>query len=69
MLRKVSNMSPNRPRNGKGTPIILHFVVTALVVWGLCLYSTLGLTLTTAAKALAYLSPILKGILIGSRFL
>ncbi|CAG8667688.1 2047_t:CDS:10, partial [Funneliformis caledonium] len=61
MLRKVSNMSPNRPRNGKGTPIILHFVVTALVVWGLCLYSTLGLTLTTAAKALAYLSPILKG--------
>ncbi len=52
-------------RNGKGLPILPFLGVTALVVWGAYLFSTVGDSLTPLAIALTYISPYIKGIIIG----
>jgi LAGLIDADG DNA endonuclease family len=52
-------------RNGKGLPILPFLGITALVVWGAYLFSTVGFSLTPLAISLTYISPYIKGIIIG----
>jgi hypothetical protein len=52
-------------RNGKGLPILPILGVTALVLWGVALWSTVGFSLSPLAISLTYCPPFVYGVIVG----
>jgi hypothetical protein len=52
-------------RNGKGLPILPILGVTALVLWGVALWSTVGFSLSPLVISLTYCPPFVYGVIVG----